>query len=159
MTNPMPNGSLVRNYHPNLTAIAQKQEDNLFTTLRPDLRGPATLPPPAPPASPSQPRPSPSCGGRSPQFISSSTSWGSPCCGGALFTNSYIRLSQALMIDWQATLKQWLTWNQMPFSQLVLCALCTLDQRGAWLRWPTEISENMKSDAKGWNSRDFETWV
>ena len=77
----------------------------------------------------------------------------------ALFTNSYMRLSQALMMDWQATLKQWLTWNQMPFSHLVLCALCTLDQRGAWLRWPTEISENMKSNAKGWNSRDFETWV
>ena len=77
----------------------------------------------------------------------------------ALFTNSYMRLSQALMMDWQATLKQWLTWNQMPFSHLVLCALCTLDQRGGWLRWPTEISENMKSNAKGWNSRDFETWV
>ena len=84
MTNPMPNGSLVRNYHPNLTAIAQKQEDNLFTTLRPDLRGPATLPPPAPPASPWQPRPSSSCGGGSPQFILSSTSWGSPSRGGGI---------------------------------------------------------------------------
>ena len=154
----MPNRNNFRNYHPNLTAIAQKQEDNLFTTLRPDLRGPARLPPPAPPASPSQPRPSPSCGGGSPQFVLSSTSWGSPSRGGGIVHQLIHEVVTSTGDGLAGNFKAVADLKSNAFSQLVLCALCTLDQRGEWLRWPTEISENMKSDAKGWNSRDFETW-
>ena len=84
MTNPNAPWKLGQELSSKLDSLAQKQEDNLFATLRPDLPGPATLPPPALPASPSQPRPSPTCGGGSPQFISSSTSWGSPSCGGGV---------------------------------------------------------------------------
>ena len=103
------NGSLVRIYHPNLTALQTNRR--IICSL------------PYDPISLGQPRPHPQLFQLHHHSLGHLLLVAEDLLNSfhllhledllhveeALFTNSYMRLSQALMMDWQATLKQWLT--------------------------------------------------